>query len=281
MNSINNRIMLFLICYVFTNAIHVNRPACLSAADFRADQYAEKDPIKITILYDNYVFAEGTQADWGFSCLIENTEKTILFDTGSDPDILMHNVGALKKDLSQIDVVVISHNHGDHTGGLSKVVQKTEHSDVYLPNSTPLEYMEKLEDAGVMVLWKKDFSQICKDAYLTGELGDNIREQSLILDTENGLVVITGCSHPGIVHIVRTVSNLFRKDIYMVLGGFHLLQHSKEHIREIIKEVKDLGVQKCGPTHCTGDEAIQLFKSSFGDDFIQLGTGQIIDMLPK
>jgi len=275
-----NPFTLLLTSYVLVNAIHVHHSIYLSAADLHAHQHAKKDTVRITILYDNYVFAKGTNADWGFSCLIENTEKTILFDTGSDPDILMRNVRALNKDLSQIDVVVISHNHGDHTGGLNEVLQHTEHIDIYLPYSTPHKYMEQIE--GVEVTWhrKKDFSQICKNAYLTGELGDNIPEQSLILDTENGLVVITGCSHPGIVHIVRTVGNLFGKDIYLVLGGFHLMQHSTGKIREINKELKDFGVQKCGPTHCTGDEAIQLFKTSFGDDFIQLGTGQTIGIAP-
>src|SRR4030043_1807559 len=74
-------------------------------------------PIRFTVLYDNYLYKEGTKADWGFSCLIEGTEKTILFDTGTQPQTLMHNVEVLGVDLKKVDQVVISHDHGDHTGG--------------------------------------------------------------------------------------------------------------------------------------------------------------------
>ena len=80
-----------------------------------------KVPIKMTILYDNYIFTEGTKSDWGFACLIEGTEKTILFDRGTKSDILWYNVEKLNADLSKVEQIVISHNHGDHTGGLQSV----------------------------------------------------------------------------------------------------------------------------------------------------------------
>jgi 7,8-dihydropterin-6-yl-methyl-4-(beta-D-ribofuranosyl)aminobenzene 5'-phosphate synthase len=245
-----------------------------------ADKNVSNNPITITILYDNYVFAKGTQAGWGFSSLIENTEKTILFDTGYNPDILMKNVKELNKDLSQIDAVVISHNHRDHSGGLFEVLRTAKDIDVYLPNSTPNTYLESIKDTGVSVFCKKDFSQICSNVYLLGELGDNVREQPLILDTDNGLVILTGCSHPGILNIVRAAKDLLDKEVYMVCGGFHLMEQPSDKIREIIKELDHLGVQKCCATHCTGAEAIQLLKQAFGENFIQIGTGKIIEIVP-
>ena len=74
------------------------------------------DGIRVTVLYDNYIHAEGTRADWGFSCLVEGMEKTILFDTGTRPDVLWHNIGKLNIDISRIEQIVLSHEHGDHTG---------------------------------------------------------------------------------------------------------------------------------------------------------------------
>ena len=249
-------------------------------ANHQSNEEPTVDSIIITILYDNYIFAQGTKADWGFSCLIENTEKTILFDTGTDPDILIKNVNELNKDLSQIDAIVISHNHRDHTGGLFDVLKMSENIDVYLPFSTSSTYLKKVEKSAKGLFSEKDSIQICTNCYLSGELGDNIKEQSLILDTKDGLVVITGCSHPGIVDIVKRAKDLLSKEVYMVFGGFHLMKHSRELIRDIIADLKYLGVKKCGSTHCSGDEAIKMFKEAFGNNFIQLGTGQVIKISP-
>ena len=85
----------------------------------------EGNQIKVTILYDNYIHTEGTKSDWGYSCLIEGTEKTILFDTGTKGDILMYNMRQLNIDPKKVDLVVISHEHGDHTGGLPAFSKKT------------------------------------------------------------------------------------------------------------------------------------------------------------
>ena len=276
MNFTKNIINLVLISFIIVNARTSNHTDIKNQAVIQENNDSLSDSIKITILYDNYVNLDETQADWGFSCLIENTENTILFDTGTNPDILIKNANILNKDLSQIDIVVISHNHLDHTGGLFKVLEQANNTKVYLPYSTSNEYLQKVEKTGALSFSKKNSLQICKNCYLTGELGDEIKEQSLIIDTKNGLVVITGCSHPGIVNIVETAKDKFGKEVFMVLGGFHLLNHSNEMISEIITELKKLGVKKCGATHCSGEEAIQLFKTSFGESFFQMGTGQII-----
>jgi 7,8-dihydropterin-6-yl-methyl-4-(beta-D-ribofuranosyl)aminobenzene 5'-phosphate synthase len=100
------------------------------------------------------------------------------------------------------------------------------------------------------------------------------------LNTKNGLVIITGCSHPGIVNIVRRAKDIFSKEVYMVFGGFHLMKHSSDMISDIIDELKNLGVKKCGSTHCSGDEAIQMFKEAFGNNFVQMGSGKVIKISP-
>lgn len=238
----------------------------------------EKKPLKFTILYDNYVFKEGTKADWGFSCLIEGTEKTILFDTGTHSEILFHNIDQLKVDLNQVEQIVISHNHGDHTGGLSAVLDKNHDVSVYLPISFPLEFVRNVENKKAKVVSVDEQVEICQNVFLTGEMGDQIKEQSLIINTSKGLIIVTGCSHQGIVNILKRAKEMFDKEIYLVFGGFHLMRHSEEDVKNIIEQFKDLGVAKCGATHCTGDKAIGLFKDAYGKNYVPMGTGRVLEI---
>ncbi|MDH4258456.1 MAG: MBL fold metallo-hydrolase, partial [Candidatus Aminicenantes bacterium] len=156
----------------------------------------DKSPITITILYDNYMFTEGTQTDWGFSCLIKGTEKTILFDTGTNPDILMHNIKTLGVNPKEVELVVLSHIHGDHTGGLSSFLKENNKVSVYVPISFPDDFKKGVENTGAKIVSVDKPVAICKGVLTTGEMGTTIKEQGVILDTEKGLVFITGCAHP-------------------------------------------------------------------------------------
>ena len=118
--------------------------------------------------------------------------------------------------------------------------------------------------------------EICKNVFLTGEMGSRVIEQSLVVNTDRGMIVITGCAHPGIVEILKKAKEIIDNDIYLVLGGFHLLEKSEKEIQEIIKKFKKLGVQRVGATHCTGDKAISLFKRAFGDNYVQMGVGKVV-----
>jgi 7,8-dihydropterin-6-yl-methyl-4-(beta-D-ribofuranosyl)aminobenzene 5'-phosphate synthase len=235
-------------------------------------------PLKFTILYDNYVHREGTRADWGFSCLIEGPERTILFDTGTNPEILMHNVRTLKVDLMQVDLVVISHEHGDHTGGLPAVLAVNPKVTVFHPVSFSPDFDRRVKELGAEARTVDKPVEICRNVHLTGEMGDRIKEQSLVIDTPEGLVIVTGCAHQGIVNILKRAKEIRDKPIRLVFGGFHLGSTPDAEVRAIIDAFRDLKVERCGATHCTGDRAIALFKEAFGDHFVPLGTGQIIEM---
>jgi 7,8-dihydropterin-6-yl-methyl-4-(beta-D-ribofuranosyl)aminobenzene 5'-phosphate synthase len=248
----------------------------LSAVVFPARATGGDGTITVTILYDNTAFAPGTEADWGFSCLVEGTEKTILFDAGTKPEVLFRNVEALDVDLSKVELVVISHEHGDHTGALAQVLEQNRGLTVYHPVSFSDPFIASVTHAGATSVPVTEPVEIIDDVYSTGEMGGDIKEQSLILRTREGLVVITGCSHPGIVEILERTRQILDEKIFMVLGGFHLLRHSDDEMANIIERFQQLGVEKCGPTHCTGEPQIAAFQDAYGENFVTMGVGKVL-----
>jgi 7,8-dihydropterin-6-yl-methyl-4-(beta-D-ribofuranosyl)aminobenzene 5'-phosphate synthase len=234
--------------------------------------------LTITIIYDNNHFKEGLETAWGFSCILNKTEKTILFDTGGDGSLLMRNMKKLKVDPKTIDSIVLSHIHGDHTGGLKTFLAESHKVIVYVLKSFPANFKKDVEKYGAEMIEVHEPLKICENVYSTGELGMGIKEQSLIIHTNKGLIVITGCAHPGILKIVNEAKNLINDDVLFVMGGFHLGSKSKSQIEEIIASFKNLGVQYVGPCHCSGDPARILFENEYEKHFIKIGVGKEITM---
>ena len=232
--------------------------------------------IRITIVYDNYEFGENLKTGWGFSCLVELENKTILFDTGGDSETLLSNMEKLKIDPKDFDIIVLSHIHGDHTGGLTGVLKKNPDVTVYIPKSFPDSFKDEIKSYGASFVDVSDATKIFDGVYTTGELGTWIKEQSLIIKTEKGLVVITGCAHPGIVNIVRKAKEIIKEDLYLVTGGFHLGGASDADLMQIINAFRELDVKKVGPCHCSGDRCRELFEEEYKDDFIEVGVGKEI-----
>jgi len=233
-------------------------------------------PVTVRVIYDNYAWVDSLTADWGYSIVIEGLAKTILFDTGTKPDIFASNFRKMGLDASEIDFLVLSHDHGDHTGGISSFVKMKTDIPVIIPHSFTKAFMKRMESLGLKPILVKEPAMICEDLYTSGEFDFPIAEQALVLDTKQGLVVMTGCSHPGIVEMLKEIKTSFNKNIYMVFGGFHLLEKSEEEMDVIISAMKALGVVKCGATHCTGDKQIKMFRDAFGENYFDLGAGNII-----
>jgi len=240
----------------------------------------EAAEIRVTILYDNYTAAAGVQADWGFACLVQGAEKTILFDTGTNARILQKNIEKLKVDLHQVEMIVISHLHGDHTGSLEWLLSQKRNVPVYLPAMAGDDYLAKVRLWGGLPQQVREPQAICRNVYSTGEMPADFdpafTEQSLVLKTAKGLLVITGCAHSEILKIVRRAPQVVPGLPRIVLGGFHLLQKNDGEISTIIREMKTAGVERCGATHCTGDRAIELFQKAFAENFLKLGAGKIL-----
>jgi 7,8-dihydropterin-6-yl-methyl-4-(beta-D-ribofuranosyl)aminobenzene 5'-phosphate synthase len=231
---------------------------------------------RLTILYDNNPYDYRLKSSWGFSCLIELEEKTILFDTGGDGEILLYNMRVLNKDPKTIDMIVLSHIHGDHTGGLWSLLGGKPTLKVYIPASFPQEFEQRVKKYGPEVVRIDAPLAIDQKAYSTGEMDHGIKEQSLILHTPKGMILITGCAHPGIIEIIRKAKTLAKENIYMVVGGWHLSSAGQREIKEIIDAFQKTGIQKVAPCHCTGDTAIAMFKNEYGAHFIKAGVGSVI-----
>lgn len=239
---------------------------------FTLTAYAD-DCLRISIVYNNVAFSDEMELDWGFSCVVRSSARAILFDTGGDGRILLKNMATLGIDPLEIDAVFLSHKHGDHIGGVTDFLSRNPKVVVYVPQSFSSTLHEKVKNPYTKIIPVGGPNRLYENVYSTGEMGTWLKEQSLVLDTFKGAVVITGCAHPGILNIVRKARQLVNKDVCLVMGGFHLLNKNASEIDRIIQDLKEMGVQKVSPSHCTGEEAILRFKRAWGENFIPGGCG--------
>jgi 7,8-dihydropterin-6-yl-methyl-4-(beta-D-ribofuranosyl)aminobenzene 5'-phosphate synthase len=202
--------------------------------------------MKLTIVYDNEVMKQGLKSGWGFSAVIETGHASlILFDTGGDGSVLLYNMQELGIDAKRIGTIVISHGHGDHIGGLHSILEVNGDAEIYVPSSL----WRRLSGRKVTAVTKP--VQICAGVFSTGELKGV--EQSLVLRINKGIVVLTGCSHPGVSEILRVASRFGK--ISGIIGGFHSF-HDFDRVR---------GLSLICPCHCTQykSEILRLFPNSY------------------
>ena len=236
------------------------------------------DTLRITVLYDNTRADPRLVADWGFAALIERGPRTLLLDAGADPGVFMGNLDSLGIDLRRIQAIAVSHAHGDHADGLEGLVGRGVRVPLYVLPS----FASAIRDRWGSTFTVEETStgqELIPGVFTTGEMMDpavRIAEQSLVIPSDSGLVIVTGCAHQGIVSIVRRAKAMFDAPVYLVVGGFHLLDKSEAQVREIVAEFRRLGVRMVGATHCTGDEAIAAFAAEYGDDFVRVGAGRVM-----
>ena len=276
---------------------------------------ASIDPAKaqITVLYDAFGQTSAMKQDWGYAALVEYGGKRILFDTGNNPDILAQNVKAKNIDLAKLDFIVMSHRHGDHMGGLAYVLKVNPKVTIYAPkegfgvygadlpsgfyrkdpslplelryyNGAPPEIMRfgsAWPGANFQLVDKN--TEIAPNIHLITLVSDKpgtleLRELSLAFSTPEGMVIVVGCSHPGIDRIVESASAINPR-IRFIVGGFHLVVASDPDIEKIVTALHDrFKVEYVAPGHCTGEPAFTALKKAFGDHYLYAGLGTILTL---
>jgi 7,8-dihydropterin-6-yl-methyl-4-(beta-D-ribofuranosyl)aminobenzene 5'-phosphate synthase len=239
-------------------------------------QSAGKDEVVITIICDNNPGGRNLAPAWGFACVVQGLGKTILFDTGGDGGVLLSNMQALGFDPNEIDAVVISHAHGDHTGGLVSFLDRRGGVPVYIPGGLGGALDQPIRSHGGGPLEAEESTEICPGARTTGTLDlGAIPEHGLCVHTAEGWVLITGCAHPGVANLAAQAKEITGGPIALVVGGFHMGGHSARQVKAVIDRFEQLGVKRVAPCHCTGDAARTIFKQHYGDDCTLAGVGEV------
>ena len=286
----------------------------LAAAIGTSAASAQSRMAQITVLYDAFGKTSTMTKDWGFAALIEYGGKRILFDTGNNAEIFAHNVEAKGVDLRQLDFVIVSHRHGDHTSGLNHLLKVNPAVKIYAPqenfgvfgaalpgtfyrrNDTLPDDMRYFKGKPPDTVrfgtpWPEgNFTWIAKTTevapgfhliLLNGTWGADleVKEISLAIDTPDGTILIVGCSHPTIEKIVQAAKNVTGKPIHLVLGGTHLLPAKDDQITSIALSLRDAwSVHYIAPGHCTGEPAFTVLKRAFGDHYEYAGLGTTLSL---
>jgi 7,8-dihydropterin-6-yl-methyl-4-(beta-D-ribofuranosyl)aminobenzene 5'-phosphate synthase len=237
--------------------------------------------LKLTILYDNIAGDSQLKLDFGFAVLIEYGGHTLLFDTGSNGSILLDNLRQLNVDPLSIEAVILSHQHSDHTGGLQALLDTGVRPTVYMPSAFPGYFKQQVRDQTRLVETTGAL-EIFPGVHTTHTMDTgSIVEQALVVETRAGAVVITGCAHPGITEVIRQAQAVVGGKIAYLIGGFHLSETVKQALPSIITAVHQLGVEKVLPAHCTGSNATVLFRTEYGEDFVEPGVGRTVTIGAK
>jgi 7,8-dihydropterin-6-yl-methyl-4-(beta-D-ribofuranosyl)aminobenzene 5'-phosphate synthase len=280
-----------------------------------ATERAFADDAKITILYDAFGTDPAMKKDWGYAALVEVGGKRILFDTGNDPDIFAANVKAKGVDLTKLDFVVLSHRHSDHMAGLAHVLSVNPKVKIYAPkegfgifgSSLPSSFYRKDEvlpdqmryydgkPPAVMrfgTAWQganfelvEKTTEVAPGITLIALVSDTpgtkeLRELSLAINTPDGIILVVGCSHPGLERIVESAASINPK-IHLVTGGFHYVVAPDDAIARLVSVLKDtFKVENVAPGHCTGEPTFAALKQAFADHYIYAGIGTTLQSGP-
>ncbi len=269
--------------------------------------------MKATVLTDNIKNC-GLKGEWGLSIFIEYEDKKILLDTGAS-SLFYRNATALGLKIEEVDFAVLSHAHYDHSDGMPKFFEENKKAKFYLREGSAENCYGKkwifskyigikrgiLESYKSRIELVRDKTELTDGVYLLGHSTPNLKEigvkegmykktqkkwlpddfsheQSLIFETEGGLVIFNSCCHGGADNIIKEAAEAFPdKKIKAIIGGFHLFNKSEAVVREFAKRVKETGISEVYTGHCTGDKAFSILKEELGEKVRQLKVGLVME----
>lgn len=287
----------------------------VSASDVAKDNAHKVGQLKVTTL--STMLASRGIGEWGYSALIEVDGRKILFDTGNRPETVLQNAKDLRIDLSDVEDVILSHNHGDHTGGL-ETLRKALHEKnpkalslvhvgkgIFLQRAQRDNHMQamknRLQQGGVIFKEYTEAEQIFPGVWLTGhvprvhpeknwgrhgriitadgEIHDNIPEDmSLVINTEQGVVLISGCGHAGIINTMEhIVSHFPSSKVHTAIGGFHLVNADDQHLKWTADKLKGFGLENLMGAHCTGINSLYTLRGLLNADRKSVVVGSVGD----
>jgi len=268
-------VFIFLVGYIVSSEMK-NQEIKMEKSKKSVSPSPARVELTLITVYDNNQYDSKLKTGFGFGCLAKVDNKNILFDTGADSPTLLSNMEKLGIEPKEIDMIFLSHIHDDHVGGLWGLLERNGEVKVYIPASFPDSFREKIRSYGTTYQNIENPVPIMEEIYSTGELGNLIKEQALVIKTKKGLIVLTGCAHPGVVNIVKKAKDIINEEVYLVMGGFHLGGTSDSELKNIIRDFQELGVQKVAPCHCSGDRCQELFKQEYQENYIENGVGRVI-----
>ena len=215
---------------------------------------------------------------WGLAILIG---EDILFDTFGEPKFFINQIKKKQIEINKLKHIVLSHEHWDHITGLWPILEINPQVTVYLGKHFSADFKKKIQATKATMVEIDKSVQIKENIFTTPEFysfynGAPLYESSLVIKTLKGLILLTGCAHPGLEKMIDSVLKQFNQNIYMLIGGFHLNESYDYEIKKVIQYLHQKGVQKIMPLHCTGKLAEQLMSRSFEDNFINGGINNAV-----
>jgi 7,8-dihydropterin-6-yl-methyl-4-(beta-D-ribofuranosyl)aminobenzene 5'-phosphate synthase len=288
--------------------------ACLIAAILLLAGFAAAQSTnRVTILYDSFGNNPKLSLDWGYAALVEYGGKRILFDTGNNAEVFEHNVKVLGADLSRLDFVVISHRHADHTSGLNYLLKVNPKVKIYVPdepwglfargvpndfyrkdpelpanmryyNGKPPEILEAgtpWPDANFIPI--NQIREVVPGVFIIPGVSTTpgtleLHELSLALKSPQGVILVVGCSHPGVDNIVKAASTI-DPHVYMLVGGLHHIQAKDDEVARLATALHDeFKVNWVAPGHCTGEPEFAALKKAYGKNYVYAGLGTVVEL---
>jgi 7,8-dihydropterin-6-yl-methyl-4-(beta-D-ribofuranosyl)aminobenzene 5'-phosphate synthase len=217
---------------------------------------------------------------WGVSFLLDDD---VVFDTFGRAGILGRNINKFRIDTRRVKQVILSHDDWDHISGLWPLLDGRKDITVYICPGFKQEIKDRIASFGVKLVEAGAMTMVKEGIYSTGELHGESKgkikyEQSVVIRTANGLALVCGCAHPGAVNIVRHTKEIFHEEVRSLIGGFHLKDNTDEMNMCVIRNLRELGVRRIAPMHCTGKRSAEMMQEAFGPGFVRIKEGDSTEL---